>query len=70
MADDYGHQARMLFHAGDAPGRPLNTYANYASSDETPEMLYGYEPWRLDKLRRLKSEYDPMGRFDFYNPIR
>ena len=70
VADDYGHQARALFHAGDAPGRTLNTYVNYASTDETPEMLYGYEPWRLEKLRSLKKKYDPRGRFNFYNPIR
>lgn len=70
MAVDYGHQARTIFHAGDVPGRLLNTYVNYASSDETPEMLYGYEPWRLERLRNLKSEYDPKGKFNFYNPIR
>ena len=70
VAYDYGHQARDLFHAGDAPGRTLNTYVNYASTDETPEMLYGYEPWRLEKLRRLKKKYDPKGKFNFYNPIR
>ena len=69
MAEDYGHQARTLLHAGDIAGHPLNTYVNYASSDETPEMLYGYEPWRLERLRKLKREYDPRGRFNFYNPI-
>lgn len=69
VASDYGHQARTTFHAGE-PGRTLNTYVNYASSDETPEMLYGYEPWRLERLRKLKSEYDPKGKFNFYNPIR
>lgn len=33
-------------------------------------MLYGYKPWRLERLRRLKREYDLRGRFDFYNSIR
>ena len=69
VAWDYGHRARALFHAGDVPGRALNTYVNYASADETPEMLYGYEPWRLERLRGLKRMYDPRGRFNFYNPI-
>ncbi|KAG8526290.1 uncharacterized protein KY384_000283 [Bacidia gigantensis] len=69
IAVQYGHQARTLLHAGDTPGRPLNTYVNYASSDETPEMLYGHEPWRLKRLRALKRKYDPNGRFNFYNPI-
>ena len=69
VAYDYSHQARALLHAGDKPGRTLNAYVNYASTDETPEMLYGYEPWRLERLRGLKSKYDPRGRFNFYNPI-
>ena len=59
VANNYGHQARDIFHDGDIPGRPLSTYVNYASSDKTPEMLYGYEPWRLEKLRGLKKKYDP-----------
>lgn len=68
IGNTYGLQARALFHAG-APGYPLNTYVNYASSDETPEQNYGYEPWRLARLRALKAEYDPLGRFNFYNPV-
>lgn len=31
--------------------------------------MYGYEPWRLEKLRSLKARYDPDGRFSYYNPI-
>jgi FAD/FMN-containing dehydrogenase len=44
-------------------------YVNYARGDESLEELYGYEPWRLEKLRRLKKEYDPYERFNFYAPI-
>lgn len=44
-------------------------YVNYARGDETTEELYGPEPWRLEKLRRLKKEYDPYGRFNFFAPI-
>ena len=69
LADTYGHQARTLFYDGVAPGYPLNAYVNYASSDETPEQIYGYEPWRLQRLRALKKQYDPLGKFNFYNPI-
>lgn len=64
----YGHQARALLKDGE-PQRPLNTYVNYAYGDETLEQIYGYEPWRLKKLRALKKKYDPMNRFRFYNPI-
>lgn len=42
---------------------------NYASDNETPEQSYGYEPWRLEKLRALKKKYDPGNRFGFYNSI-
>lgn len=68
VAIAYGRPARALLHAG-TPGYPLNTYVNYASSDETPEEKYGYEPWRLARLRALKAKYDPQGRFNFYNPV-
>ena len=33
------------------------------------ETIYGYEPWRLEKLRSLKKKYDPNGQFDYFNPI-
>lgn len=47
----------------------LHAYVNYASGDESQEALYGYEEWRLRRLRRLKREYDPEGRFSFFEPI-
>ena len=42
---------------------------NYANGDETLEEMYGHEGWRLEKLRRLKKEWDPENRFGFYAPI-
>ncbi|ORY63303.1 FAD binding domain-containing protein [Pseudomassariella vexata] len=36
---------------------------------EDSNTLYGYEPWRLEKLRRLKKEYDPEGFFNGYQPL-
>lgn len=59
----------QLFHDGDEPGRQLTTYVNYAFGDEPAQQMYGYEPWRLKKLRALKKEYDPHNRFGYYNPI-
>jgi hypothetical protein len=50
------------------PGRPLATYLNYATGSEPLESIYG-EPWRIEKLRGLKAEYDPHNRFRYYNPI-
>lgn len=69
IAPLYGHQMRTLFHAGDQPGRPLNTYVNYAYGDESTEMMYG-GGWRERKLRDLKEKWDPHGRFGWYHPIR
>ncbi|KAJ5087784.1 FAD binding domain-containing protein, partial [Penicillium angulare] len=48
----------------------LQQYVNYGhGSKDPPEALYGYEPWRLEKLRRLKKEYDPEGFFNGYQPV-
>jgi fumiquinazoline A oxidase len=42
-------------------------YQNYASDTEPLEAIYGYEPWRLQKLRALKSEYDRDNVFNGYH---
>lgn len=47
----------------------LNTYVNYAFGDEPLQATYGYESWRLDKLRLLKQQYDPNGKFNYFVPI-
>lgn len=57
-----------LWNAGQ-PTRKPSAYVNYAMGFEPIEQWYGYEPWRLNKLRTLKKRYDPHGRFNYYNPI-
>ncbi|KIL87839.1 hypothetical protein FAVG1_08720 [Fusarium avenaceum] len=57
-----------LWNSGQ-PKRKPTTYVNYAAGHESLESMYGYEPWRLDRLRRLKDKYDPHNRFAYYNPI-
>jgi len=48
----------------------LQQYVNYGhGSKDLPEALYGYEPWRLEKLRKLKKELDPEGWFNGYQPL-
>ncbi|KAL8856133.1 MAG: hypothetical protein Q9178_007258 [Gyalolechia marmorata] len=64
----YGRQARQIWVDGQKP-RALNAYTNYAYGDETLQQVYGYEPWRLQRLRALKKKWDPKGKFNFYNPI-
>lgn len=49
--------------------KQLRAYVNYAFGDESLPEMYGYEPWRMQKLRELKRKYDPKGRFNFYAPI-
>lgn len=54
----------------DGTGKRTITYVNYAHGDESLESIYGFDSWRLEKLRRLKKEYDPEGKFNFYAPIK
>ncbi|KAJ4318684.1 hypothetical protein N0V94_004301 [Neodidymelliopsis sp. IMI 364377] len=44
-------------------------YVNYANGEETRAEMYGYERWRLARLRELKMKWDPKNRFAFYNPV-
>ncbi|EQB53082.1 hypothetical protein CGLO_07231 [Colletotrichum gloeosporioides Cg-14] len=51
----------------------LQQYVNYGNTTSTmkdpAEALYGYEPWRLEKLRALKKIYDPDNVFRWYQPL-
>ncbi|KAK7967152.1 uncharacterized protein PG986_001429 [Apiospora aurea] len=58
---------RTLFEGGGSPD--LYTYVNYGLGLETLENYYGYEDWRLARLRELKAKYDPDRKFSFYAPI-
>ena len=48
----------------------LSAYVNYAHGDESDQAVYGYEPWRQQRLRELKRVYDPHNQFGFFEPIR
>ncbi|KAL8770420.1 MAG: hypothetical protein Q9209_003846 [Squamulea sp. 1 TL-2023] len=50
----YGRQARQIWVDGEKP-RQLSVYTNYAYGDETLQQIYGYEPWRSERLRALKK---------------
>lgn len=47
----------------------LYVYTNYARGDEPLEALFGYDSWRLKKLRQLKSVYDPNNAFKGYHDV-
>jgi len=49
--------------------KELHAYVNYAFGDETLQEMYGFETWRVPRLRGLKKKYDPDGRFNYYAPI-
>ncbi|KAL9639612.1 MAG: hypothetical protein Q9204_001022 [Flavoplaca sp. TL-2023a] len=68
FAKTWRDETVALWNAGQA-GRKPTAYVNYASGYESLEAMYGYEPWRLDRLRELKSQYDPDNKFAWYNPI-
>ncbi|KAL4950916.1 hypothetical protein BDW69DRAFT_201853 [Aspergillus filifer] len=63
-----GRDLQQLFVEGQ-PGLEQHRYVNYAFGDEPLEQMYGYEPWRLERLRAAKAMYDPDNAFRFYNPI-
>lgn len=44
-------------------------YMNYAQGTEDLGALYGYEEWRLERLKALKKKYDPEGVFSGYHAI-
>ncbi|KAF5657001.1 fad binding domain-containing protein [Fusarium circinatum] len=69
-AEKWAREARDMWYAG-APTRKPATYVNYASGNEYESLksIYGYESWRLARLRKLKAKYDPNNRFRFYVPI-
>lgn len=64
----FGESFRQALHEADGSDE-LHTYVNYSHGNETLEELYGYEDWRIERLKTLKDKYDPTGQFDFYAPI-
>lgn len=59
--------AMGVLHAKSGFERPA-VYLNYASAEELG-AIFGYEEWRMEKLKGLKRKWDPEGMFDAYHPI-
>ncbi|KAJ4295054.1 hypothetical protein N0V90_007062 [Kalmusia sp. IMI 367209] len=68
LATSYGKKVREAMLGG--TGLKLGAYVNYAIGDESNEAVYGYDKWRLERLRGLKQKYDPKGRFGFFEGIK
>ncbi|KAF2096059.1 FAD-binding domain-containing protein [Rhizodiscina lignyota] len=69
IAETFGRQMREYLLRGSESPDKLMAYVNYAHGDESLEALYGWDEWRLEKLRKLKAEWDPLNRMRWYAPI-
>lgn len=69
IAQEHGEKLRRhLLEASEDPEQ-LRAYVNYAHGVESLEAVYGWDRWRLERLRELKGKWDPQNRMRFYNPI-
>ncbi|KAI0525614.1 hypothetical protein F5B22DRAFT_590734 [Xylaria bambusicola] len=69
IAEKFGQTLRnILLEASDDPVH-LRAYVNYANGDEPLEAVYGWEKWRLEKLRQLKKQWDPNNKMKYYVPF-
>ncbi|KAF2871080.1 hypothetical protein BDV95DRAFT_521567 [Massariosphaeria phaeospora] len=64
-AQRYGEKVRAMWQATDGLAR-RSTYINNAHGDETLETVYGDS---LERLRTIKREHDPEGRFNEWFPL-
>ncbi|KAM0561153.1 hypothetical protein ACHAPJ_003657 [Fusarium lateritium] len=68
QAAELGEKLRDILHKGSGQVE-MHSYVNYAFGEESKKNIYGYEPWRQERLLALKNKYDPHRRFSFYAPI-
>ena len=68
-AEELGKKMRAYLQEGSDDPTHLRAYVNYAHGDESLEEVYGWDEWRLKKLRELKALWDPENRMRFYVPI-
>lgn len=68
--EDYGKAWReaSIAHSGYGDDK-MYVYTNYARGDEPLEALFGHDSWRLEKLRKLKTAYDPKNAFKGYHDV-
>ncbi|OQE93511.1 hypothetical protein PENNAL_c0005G03640 [Penicillium nalgiovense] len=66
--DDFLRSWRVKF-AATSGYEKLHVNQNYAHDDEPLSALYGYQPWRHERLTKLKGAYDPYGFFDGYHVV-
>ncbi|KAI1320500.1 FAD-binding domain-containing protein [Xylariaceae sp. FL0255] len=69
VAHDFGKKLQKYLLEGSDDSVHLRAYVNYANGDESLQAVYGWEDWRLKKLRELKSDWDSSNRMRYYVPI-
>lgn len=69
IAQDFGKTLRNYLLQGSDDPAHLRAYVNYANGDESPQEVYGWDEWRLEKLRKLKTQWDPENRMRYYVPF-
>ncbi|PQE16220.1 6-hydroxy-d-nicotine oxidase protein [Rutstroemia sp. NJR-2017a BVV2] len=69
VAKEFGEKLRKYLLDGSEDPEHLRAYVNYADGDESLHAVYGWERWRLEKLRKVKAKWDPMNRMRYYVPI-
>lgn len=69
IATALGSKIRQhLLDGTDDPSR-MRSYLNYAHGDESVQSLYGWEDWRIERLKELKQKWDPENIMRYYVPI-
>ncbi|KAI0452945.1 hypothetical protein F5B21DRAFT_505852 [Xylaria acuta] len=69
VAQEFGKKLRQYLLDGSDDPAHLRAYVNYADGDEPLPAVYGWEDWRLEKLRKLKARWDPKNKMRYYVPI-
>ncbi|KAI1418448.1 hypothetical protein F5Y13DRAFT_149192 [Hypoxylon sp. FL1857] len=69
VAQTFGKTMQQYLLDGSDDPAHLRAYVNYANGDESLQAVYGWEEWRLKKLRKLKSKWDPKNTMRYYVPI-
>ncbi|KAI0814416.1 hypothetical protein GGR55DRAFT_431499 [Xylaria sp. FL0064] len=69
IAEAFGKQLRSFLLEGSDDPEHLHAYVNYANGDEPLEAVYGWDEWRLQKLRQLKQQWDPKNKMKYYVPF-
>lgn len=64
-----GWKRRLIDVSGYGRLQQYSNYGHGTNINDPVEAMYGYDEWRLNKLRALKKQYDPENWFRWYQPF-